>query len=507
MNTPTTTPIPKRSIGLLTHITSLPNNYGIGTLGQESYQFIDFLNNAGFSYWQMCPVGPTGYGDSPYQSFSAFAGNSYFLDLEEFLKQGLLTQEDLEPLTHLSKSSVDYAAIYNLHKPILQKAYQTFQKNPPKEFTKEISDFSTQNQSWLQPYCTFTALKDHFNQSPWWEWPLEFQSFETASKTSLYKDKELIAKIEFYRFIQCTFFHQWNKLKDYAHSKNIELLGDIPIFVALDSADLWSNNALFKLDKQKHPTHLAGVPPDYFSELGQFWGNPLYDWQNKKKECFNWWIQRIENNFKLFDLLRLDHFRGFETYWSIPADSPDARTGEWLKGPGLEFFQKIKEKIPNAKLIAEDLGIITDQVRTLLKSTGLPGMAVLQFAFDNHPENPFLPHNLKKNQILYSGTHDNDTTRGWYNTLKDPEKDQIRRYFRIPGNDIAWDFIRTLYASTCNLAIITMQDLLNKNSEARLNLPGTAQGNWKWRFTSTELEMLEKNSTPYLKELKWLYYR
>lgn len=499
-------PIPKRSVGVLAHLSSLPGNYGIGTLGKDAHHFIDFLHNCGFSYWQMCPIGPTGYGDSPYQSFSSFAGNTYFIDLEELVTTDLLSQEDLLPLQSLSNTKVDYGSLYILHKPLLLKAFKSFNtKTTLSSLKKELANFINNNNSWLHPYASFRAFKDNFQQAPWWEWPTEYQTFDNAQKTPLYQD--LSQDIECYKFFQFLFFRQWHQLQEYAHQKNIELIGDVPIFPPLDSADLWSNPTLFKLDKQGQPTHLAGVPPDYFSELGQFWGNPLYNWEKKLAPCLEWWTTRIRHNLNLFDVLRLDHFRGFDSYWAIPAGSPDARTGEWIKGPGIKLFKKINQEIPNARLIAEDLGIITDSVRELLKQTDLPGMAILQFAFDAHPDNPFLPHNLIKKMTVYSGTHDNDTTRGWYDTLNEEYKDQVRRYFRVSGNNIAWDFIRALYASHCNLAIVTIQDLLNKNSEARLNTPSTHQGNWQWRFTSDELDNLQNISAPYLNELKWLYNR
>lgn len=497
--------IDKRSVGVLAHLSSLPSDFGVGTLGKDSRKFIDFLSASGFSYWQMCPVGPTGYGDSPYQSFSAFAGNPYFLDLEEFLENDLVDKQLLAPLQSLSNTSTDYEALYKLHNTLLLKIYRNVSKSENTPIKNGLSTFTKKNSSWLLPYATFRAFKDYFGQTPWWEWPPECKTFAKALKSSLYKDLE--ADIQFHMFFQFIFFKQWKNLHEYAQSKGVQLIGDLPIFAALDSADVWSNPEIFKLDKDGHPTDVAGVPPDYFSELGQHWGNPLYNWQKESSRCFDWWIERLKHNLELFDVLRLDHFRGFESYWAIPAEAPDARTGKWIKGPGMEFFKKINKEIPNAKLIAEDLGIITDDVRNLLQETGLPGMAVLQFAFDGHPDNTFLPHNLNKNTVLYAGTHDNDTTRGWYDTLNEQDRDQLRRYFRISGNSISWDFIHALYESTPNLTIVTMQDLLNKGPEARLNLPGTSQGNWRWRFTLDELDTLQNNSAAYLNELKWLYNR
>ncbi|PWU06333.1 MAG: 4-alpha-glucanotransferase [Verrucomicrobia bacterium] len=499
-------PLDHRSSGVLAHLSSLPSDFGIGTLGKEARLFIDFLASSGFSYWQMCPIGPTGFGDSPYQSFSTFAGNPYFIDFSELIKYELLEDPDLIPLKELSKTKTDYGALHLLHEPILKKAFLEFQKHPKKfPFHPEQALFLKNNQNWLIPYSTFRAFKKYFNELPFWEWDAGYKTYENTKKTPLYK--ELQQEIEFHKFIQFLFFHQWNSLHDYAKSKNIKLIGDIPIFIAHDSADFWANSGLFKLDAKNNPDQVAGVPPDYFSELGQLWGNPLYNWNKARSKCFKWWTERIKHHLKLFDVLRLDHFRGFESYWSIPANAPDARTGKWLKGPGISFFKHLAKELPQAHLIAEDLGIITKDVIALRDKTGLPGMAVLQFAFDNNPKNAFLPHNLTKNLVAYSGTHDNDTTKGWFEKLPPAGKDQVRRYFRISGNDIAWDFIHILYATTCDLVIITMQDLLNKGSEARLNFPGTSQGNWQWRFTIEEFESLQKNSSLYLQEIKWLYDR
>lgn len=496
----------QRSVGVFAHLTSLPSNFGIGTLGKESKRFIDFLAAGGFSYWQMCPIGPTGFGDSPYQSFSAFAGNPYFIDFEELREYGLVDEALLIPLRELSKNYTDYGTLYQLHESILMEAFHRYQQTPSKfSFKNEYSIFLKQNQEWLVPYSSFRAFKAHFNKTPWWEWDLPFKTFEKAKKNKLYKD--LGNEIEFYSFIQFLFYHQWELLHQYANNKGVKLIGDIPIFVAHDSADLWSNPTIYKLDTDYNPDSLAGVPPDYFSQVGQFWGNPLYNWHKSRSNCYEWWTQRLRHNLNLFDVLRLDHFRGFESYWSIPANAPDARTGTWLKGPGFSFFKHLSKEFPDSQFIAEDLGIITDEVRILREKTGLAGMVVLQFAFDGNPQNAFLPHNLTRNFVAYAGNHDNDTTQGWYNTLNEAQKDQIRRYFRVSGNEIAWDLIHALYASPCNIIILTMQDLLNKGSEARLNLPGSSQGNWQWRFTIEELESLQTTSGNYLRDLKWLYNR
>lgn len=498
--------IDQRSVGVFAHLTSLPSDFGIGTLGKEAKQFIDFLNSAGFSYWQMCPIGPTGYGDSPYQSFSAFAGNTYFIDFEELKQYKLIDEDLLTPLRKLSQNFTDYGSLYNLHESILMEVFKRFHQTSSQSlFKNEYTLFLKTHQKWLLPYSAFRAFKSHFNYAPWWEWDSSFITFQKAKTTKLYK--ELTNQIAFHNFIQFLFYHQWEQLRQYSNTKDIKLIGDVPLFVAHDSADLWSNPKIYQLDPQYNPTHLAGVPPDYFSKLGQFWGNPLYAWNKERSNCYAWWTDRLRHNFKLFDVLRLDHFRGFESYWSIPANAPDARTGTWLKGPGLPFFKYLSKEFSNSHFIAEDLGIITEEVKILRETTQIPGMVVLQFAFDVNPKNAFLPHNLTKNFVAYSGTHDNDTTKGWYRTLNEAQKDQIRRYLRISGNEIAWDFIRALYASPCNTIILTMQDLMNKGSEARLNIPGTSQGNWQWRFTLEELNKLQPITVNYLRELKWLYDR
>ncbi len=499
-------PLAHRSSGVLAHLSSLPSDFGIGTLGKEARRFIDFLQTCGFSYWQMCPIGPTGYGDSPYQSLSSFAGNPYFIDFEELIENKLLENGQLSTLRGLSKIKTNYQVLYQLHEPLLREAFAKFHEHPSKfPFHSEQTVFLRKNQEWLMPYSTFRAFKKYFNDAPFWEWDPHLKTYEKAQKSQLYKD--LHQEIEFHKFVQFLFFHQWNSLYQYAKSKNIKLIGDIPIFIARDSADLWSNSSLFKLDGNGNPDHVSGVPPDYFSELGQFWGNPLYNWNKAGLKCYKWWSERLKHNFKLFDVLRLDHFRGFESYWSIPVNAPDARTGKWLKGPGFSFFKYLSNELPEACFIAEDLGMITEEVIAMREKTGLAGMAILQFAFDGDPKNAFLPHNLTRNFVAYAGTHDNDTSKGWYDHLNDSQKDQVRRYFRISGNDIAWDLIRALYESPCNLIIIAMQDLLNKGSEARFNLPGSSQGNWQWRFTLEELELLQKKSSNSLQELKWLYSR
>lgn len=495
----------KRSIGVLLHPTSLPNTLGIGMLGYSARGFIDFLEAAGFEYWQVCPLGPTGFGDSPYQSFSSYAGNPYLIDLQALVNSGLLTQSDLTPLKSLPEERVDYGALYALHSQILTKAFVNFKQSKNPQLLDSFEKFKKDKAIWLDPYTTFIAFKNHFNGKPWFEWEAPYRSYEKALGTPLFKD--LAEKKEAQALYQYLFFKQWFALREYADSKNVQIIGDLPIFVALDSVEVWVNQNIFQMDSKGSPTQLAGVPPDYFSSTGQFWGNPLYNWKIIKEQNYDWWLKRLTATYLLYDVVRLDHFRGFESYWSIPAGSPDARPGKWMPGPGIDFFNAIKASFTEAKIIAEDLGIITNEVRQLLAQTGLPGMAVFQFAFDLDPKNLFLPHNLSHNQVVYTGTHDNTTTHAWYETQSPAVQDQIRRYLRIPGNDIAWDLIHKAYESVSNLAILPIQDLLNKGAEARMNFPGHLQGNWQWRMTHNDLHHLTHNVAPYLKTLKQLYDR
>lgn len=512
MATPKSTPLfnwlDHRATGILCHPTSFPSSEGVGTLGSAARQFIDFLCNAEIRYWQTLPVGPTGYGDSPYSAFSAFAGNPYFIDLDALLEFGLLKRSELKPLEIMPQGRVDFGALYLTKWPILRLAWRRFRERNLAYLANYglFADFKKENADWLLPFAQFMALKQHFGGKSWTEWPREFRERSKVEKTAM--PDELTDVIESHCFYQYLFFGQWQQLRDYARTKGVELIGDIPIFVSLDSADVWAHPELFQLNKEGLPSAVAGVPPDYFSETGQLWGNPLYDWKTCKSTRYAWWIDRLKMCFKLFDVVRLDHFRGFHAYWEIPANARDARSGKWADGPGIEFFAAIKTAIPNAKIIAEDLGIIPQEVREFLAQTGLPGMAILHFAFDgSDTKNLYLPHNISRNTVVYPGTHDNSTTVGWYESANEATRDHVRRYFRISGREIAWDMIRATYSSPANLGIIPMQDLLSLGAEARMNAPGTAQGNWQWRYTADQLTKLEKQSSGYLKELAWLYGR
>ncbi len=496
-----------RAAGVLIHPTALPSPHGVGVFDGSAVALLDFMAQAGIKYWQLCPLGPTGYGDSPYQCFSSFAGNPYLIDLVPLVSAGLLPATALEPLRALNSAAVDYGALYEKKRPLLFAAHQAWKKHPDRLAAYgDFAAFRARNLSWLDGYTLFSALKDHFGGRPWWEWPAEVRSLRAAHGAKL--RTQLTDAIEAYAFIQFLFFAQWSALRAQATARGIKIIGDTPIFTALDSADVWTNPELFQLDPRTHrPTAVAGVPPDYFSADGQLWGNPLYDWPAHAAEKYAWWIARLRANFELYDVVRIDHFRGFEAYWSVPANAPTARTGSWVTGPGVDFFRAVQAAMPKAQLIAEDLGLLTPATLELRAATGLPGMAVLQFAFGGASDNLYLPHNLQTNTVIYSGTHDNDTTVGWYAATDEKTRDHIRRYFRVGGQEISWDFVRASYASVANLAVLPLQDLLSLGAEARFNTPGKSQGNWAWRYRASDLEELRSRSAGYLRELANLYGR
>jgi 4-alpha-glucanotransferase len=497
----------QRGAGVLLHPTCLPGGFGIGVFDEAATQFLEFLADAKFRYWQICPLGPTGYGDSPYQCFSSFAGNPYLIDPAALMRAGLLTEAAVAPLRNLGHDHVDYGALYQRKLPLLFSAHAAWRRDLKRELPYgDFAQFRRQNAGWLRSYAFFSALKDHFEGRPWWEWPERVRSLDAADKSPL--RSELAPRAEAYEFIQYLFFGQWSKLRARAAELDIQIIGDTPIFTALDSADVWSSPQLFQLDRATlRPIAVAGVPPDYFSADGQLWGNPLYDWPMHAQDGYAWWRARLRANFALYDIVRIDHFRGFEAYWSVPAGSPTARTGRWLKGPGLEFFRTIEAAMPECRLIAEDLGLLSPEVIALREATGLPGMAVLQFAFGGAADNLYLPHNHRVNTVVYPGTHDNDTTRGWYVSVDENVRDHVRRYFRINGDEISWDFLRVCYASPANLAVVPLQDLLSLGAEARFNTPGRSQGNWTWRYREEQLRALRENSAGYLRELAALYGR
>jgi 4-alpha-glucanotransferase len=496
----------ERGAGVLLHPTSLSGNQGCGVLDQHAVRFLDFLKAAGMKYWQVCPLGPTGYGDSPYQCFSAFAGNTYLVDLAALVPLGLLEAAELIPLANLSADRTDYGAIYNLKPRLLEQAYARFKKKKPALPYGDFPAFCRDQAGWLEPYAYFRALKDHFKGLAWWEWPLEARDVARAGKSPL--RAQLADAIAAYQFGQYLFFGQWAIVRQAARARGIEIIGDLPIFVAGDSADAWANPGLFELDpKTLRPIAVAGVPPDYFSADGQLWGNPLYRWEAHQADGYAWWLARMRATFEVCDIVRIDHFRGFDAYWRIPWPAQNARVGEWMPGPSLDLFRAFHAAFPAARIIAEDLGILTDSVNQLREDTGLPGMLVLQFAWAGDARNAYLPHNATSNSVMYAGTHDNDTTAGWYQAASDAERNYVRRYLRVDGRDVAWDFVRASYASASRLAIVTLPDLFSLGSAARFNTPSKAEGNWQWRYRADALEKLLGGATDYLRELAALYGR
>ncbi len=495
----------RRGAGVLLHPTSLPGDFGVGTFGGVE-RFLEFLEAAGCHYWQLCPLGPTGYGDSPYQCFSAFAGNPYLINLFEVTRHGLLPQDALGPLVFLSADRVDYGALNRLVWPLLDRACRNFRGGRGVGPYGDYAAFKQANTAWLEPYALFRALKDQYQGKPWWEWPPEVRDFSRARRSA--QRSALEAAIESHAFSQYLFFGQWRRVKAAAARRGVAVIGDIPIFVAMDSADVWSAPHLFEVDERTgRPLAVAGVPPDYFSDDGQLWGNPLYRWNVHAADDFAWWRARLRAAFELYDVVRIDHFRGFADYWRIPAPATTARHGEWRPGPGLALFESIQRAFPGAKIIAEDLGELSDAARRLRVKTGLPGMAVLQFAFGGPSNNSYLPHNLEANGVVYPGTHDNDTTLGWYASADEKTRDHVRRYLRVSGSEIGWDFIRAAYAAVSRLAIIPLQDLLSLGSEARLNRPGRPDGNWQWRCRASQLDKLFGTTAAYLRDLAALHGR
>jgi 4-alpha-glucanotransferase len=497
----------ERAAGVLLHLSSLPSDTGIGNLGAGAYRFIDFLNASGMSVWQICPLGPTGFGDSPYQCFSAFAGNPYFIDLEPLRNEGLITEDEYNQLADLPREHVDYGSLYLAFWPVLRKAYERFKASKKKQFLDygRLAKFRKDQGHWLEDYALFLGLKESFGGKCWLDWPSGYRDASVAKSQNLSSDVKNTA--DAHVFFQYIFYAQLAKLRAYASSRGLEIMGDAPIFVALDSSDVWANSELFQLKKNGQPKTVAGVPPDYFAAEGQLWGNPLYDWTAHERTGFAWWIQRIKSNLEFYDIVRLDHFRGFESYWSVPATETTARNGRWTPCPGLKLFRALREACPEAKLVAEDLGEITREVNELRAITGLPGMAVLQFAFGGDADNAYLPHNYTPNCVAYSGTHDNDTSMGWYQSLDEATQDHIRRYLGISGDTIGWDLIRAAIESSALLAVFPLQDLMSLGTEARLNTPGASVGNWQWRYQAQQLDRLQGDSSDYLREHLALYGR
>ncbi len=481
----------KRKSGILLHITSLPGKYGTGTLGEEAYRFADFLSETGQTYWQILPLGHTGYGNSPYSAYSAFAGNPLLINIEDLpFGAGKQKSEGIK--------NIDYKKVIKQKIPLLKKIAEEFLIS--KQDKSKFEKFKEENRYWLSDYAFFISLKEFYNGKPYCDFEKDIKFRKENELKSL--RKKLERRIKIYEVIQYFFFEQWFKLKKYVNEKGIKIIGDLPLYVAPDSADVWANPEIFILDENLTPVKVAGVPPDYFSPSGQLWGNPVYDWNFLKKTGYEWWNKRIEINLKLFDIVRFDHFRGLSEFWAVPYGNKTAENGEWLPGPDNDFFELVFKD--NKRFIAEDLGVITENVKKLLKNYNLPGMKILQFAFNSGSSNPFLPHNFDKNCVVYTGTHDNDTSAGILQTYTDEEKNFSKKYFDYTEENFAHRLIKLAWSSTANTAITPLQDLLQLPSECRMNTPGTIENNWQWRFDFKDLTSDKKD---FLTEITEIYGR
>lgn len=472
----------ERASGILAHPTAFPGPHGVGDMGSNAYAFVDWLALAGQQYWQLMPLSPVGYGDSPYAALSAFAGNPLLISIEGLALLGLNTGED-SPV--FSEHEVDFAGARNYKFDALRGAFESFKARSIDALHVQVSDFEAAQASWLFDYSCFMALKEHFGGVSWQDWPEEIRSRQPDELAKALAD--LGDAIEFHSFVQFLFRVQWSALKRYANEQGIRIIGDIPIYVALDSADVWANQAQFRLLPGGRPEVVSGVPPDLFTEDGQLWGNPVFDWAAMEQDGFSWWIERVRRLTDLVDVIRIDHFRGLAAGWVVPAGEPTARGGRWERAPGSHLFHAIERELGALPILVEDLGIITPDVVALRVELELYGMKVLQFAFNGDPNNVYLPHNYERDCVVYSGTHDNQTTIGWFQSCTDAERQQVQTYIGADGSDIAWDFIRLAFESVADLAIVPLQDVMRLGDEARMNRPGTAFGNWKWRYLSHQL--------------------
>ena len=466
-----------RESGILMHITSLPGPYGVGTMGKQAFSFVDFLAEAGQRCWQILPLNPTGFGDSPYQSCSTFAGNHYLIDLQLLVEEGLLKQEELDEIRWCRREDkVDFGLLYNHRLTVLRKAFRRHGE------TEDFARFRAEADSWLPDFVAYMGLKEKYGGTPWYQWPEEVRRYSGRAIEAAWAHLGQEG-IQFYSFVQYLFFRQWEKLRDYAHSKGIRIIGDVPIYVPLDSVEVWKNPQMFQLDENLNPKVVAGCPPDAFSADGQLWGNPIYDWEKMKQDGFTWWIRRLAAAGNLYDVVRLDHFRGLESYWAIPYGDDTARNGCWVKGPDKDFIRAIKEALPELRMIAEDLGYLTQEVLDLRNYSGYPGMKVLQFAFDPREPSNYLPHTYTANSVCYTGTHDNLTMRQWFDTVEDFVSDRAVDYMALTEEEgYVWGTIRTALACVSDLAMIQMQDVLDLGAEGRMNFPGTlSDSNWTWR--------------------------
>ncbi len=474
----------KRESGILLSVSSLPGEYGIGDFGNEAYQFVDFLHHSKQRYWQILPLGVTGYGDSPYQCISSFAGNPYFIDLDELVGKGyLLKEEILQEKLNSNPERVEYGKLYHGKYRLLRLAYQRGKG----ELWPQLESFYGDNMDWLREFALFMTIKDLQGNKAWQLWDEDFKDFKSGAVEEIEESER--DRFFFWVFTQFFFLKQWEQLKKYANRKGIKIIGDLPIYVSADSSDLWANPSLFKLDKNLEPTTVAGVPPDYFTATGQLWGNPVYDWDAVEAEDYSFWISRINHSFKLYDTLRIDHFRGFESFWEVPAGSVNAVNGRWVKGPGMKLFNRIRQELGELDIIAEDLGFQTDQVVKLINDTGFPGMKILQFAFDPEGDSDYLPHNHERNSVVYTGTHDNKTVRDWIDTAPEKEKKFAVKYLKLDDENEGynWGLIRGAWCSGAYLSIAQMQDFLDLGEESRMNTPATLGRNWTWRVKKSDL--------------------
>lgn len=491
-----------RSSGILLHPTSLPGPYGIGEIGPAAFEWLDFLVQSGCGLWQVLPLGPTGYGDSPYQAFSAFAGNPYLVSLEALIEDGLLSEADLEDRPTFPDGRVDFGAVIPWKLGRLDAAYARFSRMGGERLRAEFDAFRAAQHAWLEDYSLFMALKDHHGGKPWTTWNTQLRDRRPEALSEFHAAQA--EAVERQAFRQFLFFRQWERVHAYAGERGIRIIGDAPIFVAHDSADVWAHPELFALDPSGKPKFIAGVPPDYFSPTGQLWGNPLYRWDVHQADGYRWWIERLKAVLSLVDILRLDHFRGFMAYWEVRGRAKTAEKGRWVAAPGMDFFKTVQSVLGDLPIIAEDLGVITPDVVELRETFGLPGMKILQFGFAGGPKDPFLPHNYPVNCVVYTGTHDNDTARGWYERVEEWEKDIYRRYLARGGEDIAWDLIRGAWGSVAVFALAPMQDFLNLGNEARMNYPGRPDGNWAWRMRPGAVD---EGLSARIREINYLFDR
>jgi 4-alpha-glucanotransferase len=492
----------QRQAGILLHPTCLPGPDGIGDLGPAAYQWVDSIHSAGFTLWQVLPLGPTGYGDSPYQCFSAFAGNPFLISAALLLEDGLIHRTDLSARPELPFDVIDYGRAIQWKNSLLQTAFDRFNKIHPPLLTDEFNEFQLKTKNWLDDFSLFMAIKENMGGKAWNEWPVELRNRD-KSALDLFS-KTHANEIHYHQFRQFLFFRQWDQLHTYVNNLGIKIIGDIPLFVSYDSTDVWAHPELFYIDVNGAPQFVAGVPPDYFSATGQLWGNPLYKWDQHKKLKYAWWIDRIRATLTLFDFIRLDHFRGFAGYWEVPAEMKTAELGRWAPGPGADFLTKVSDALGSLPIIAEDLGEITPDVIQLRDQFDLPGMKIFQFSFASDPDDKFLPHNYPENCVAYTGTHDNDTTIGWYQSAPEIERDFCRRYLACDSSGIPWEMIRAVWQSVARIAIAPLQDFLSLDTRARMNYPGKPGGNWTWRMPSTGLteELIAR-----IHEINWLYNR